>query len=113
MEKEILRLERLLREQAEIKANRFLSNCFEDSLTALHEIDSLLHPPDDMETKYFSIDEVIMNLENVRDEHRQRGNSVDGKVNKYHILECMLNLERTEVEEYFFMEYFKNLEDEK
>ena len=109
MEKEILRLERLLREQAEIKANRFLSNCFEDSLTALHEIDSLLHPPDDMGTKYFSIDEVIMNLENVRDEHTV----IDGKVNKYHILQCMLNLERTEVEEYFFMEYFKKLEEEK
>ena len=109
MEKEILKLEKLLREQAEIKANRFLANCFEDSLTALHEIDSLFNDPDDMGTKYFTIDEVIMNLENVRDEHTV----IDGKVNKYQILQCMLNLERTEVEEYFFMEYFKKLEEEK
>lgn len=108
MEKEILKLEKLLRDQAGIKAERFIANCFGDCVTSLHEIDGIVSDPGDMETKYFTIDEIVKSLEKERDIHTV----IDGKVNKYHILQAVFELERQEIEEFFFMEYIKKLEND-
>jgi len=108
--KNLKNLEEAISHKAEDLTNLFINCKFNDMVKMLSEIDGMtakctIEP--DFYTSVFSLDEIINALKMIREHYTV----IDGKMSLYHIVEAMLELQRADLEKYFFNECLKKLDD--
>ena len=103
--KNLKNLEEAISHKSEDLTNLYIGNKFNDIVEMLSEIDSMTSA--DADTNVFSLDEIINALKMIREQYTV----VDGKMSQYHILEAIMELQRSDLEKYFFNECLKKLDD--
>ncbi len=110
--KSLKNLEEAISHKSEDLTNLYIGNKFNDMVKILSEIDGMtakcteaIEP--DFYTSVYSLDEIINALKMIREQYTV----IDGKMSLYHIAEAMMELQRADLEKYFFNECLKKLDD--
>ena len=102
-------LEFRIMKKAEEKANRFIDNTFQVLVNELHNIDKLTDYESEIpNTTLFDLDQIIIALEEVRDEYT----TIDNKMNQYHVIQALLNLQKHAIKKSFFNQIVNKIVDE-
>jgi len=102
-------LELRIMNKATEKAERYIDNTFQVLVNELHNIDKITDYKSEIpNTTMFGLDQIIIALEEVRDEYT----IIDGKMNQYHVIQALLNLQKYAIKKAFFNQIVNNIVDE-
>jgi hypothetical protein len=102
-------LEYKLMTKASEKAERFIDNVFQSIVEELYSIDKIIDYESEIpNTQLFDLDAIIISLEGIRDKY----SVIDGKLNQYHVIQALLNLQKQNIKKAFFNQIVNKIVDE-
>ena len=102
-------LELRIMNKASEKADIFIDNVFQSIVNELYSIDKITDYESEIpNTQLFDLDAIIISLEGIRDEY----SVIDGKLNQYHVIQALLNLQKHAIKKSFFNQIVNKIVDE-